>query len=235
MAAGARSLEATLAVNLEVYTSEALHAVRVYYSVHSFAFWKADDETSETTYRKRREGQGGLGNPARDGEARLSFGSGHRKPNRAQGRISPPTTSLDGLWDRAGMRLSEHCARVPAGSSHQGEPGVEGMTVHDWSDWLRDNQLGIPVVVDRLVQPMILPRLEPLLDPAFSPSSYGFRPGESRHPQGPARAPNRRPTPPSHRAALLAGRPDAAWGVRRPRGGNAPGRAALPLIGPSTA
>jgi retron-type reverse transcriptase len=50
------------------------------------------------------------------------------------------------------------------------------MTVHDWADWLRDNQLGIPVVGDRLVQPMILPRLEPLLDPAFSPSSYGFRP-----------------------------------------------------------
>ena len=37
-------------------------------------------------------------------------------------------------------------------------------------------QLGIPTVVDRLVQQMILQVLEPLWDPTFSDSSYGFRP-----------------------------------------------------------
>jgi RNA-directed DNA polymerase len=42
-------------------------------------------------------------------------------------------------------------------------------------------QLGIPVVVDRLVQQMILQVLEPLFDPTFSNSSYGFRPGRSPH------------------------------------------------------
>jgi RNA-directed DNA polymerase len=42
-------------------------------------------------------------------------------------------------------------------------------------------QLGIPVVVDRLVQQMILQVLEPLWDPTFSDSSYGFRPGRSPH------------------------------------------------------
>jgi len=42
-------------------------------------------------------------------------------------------------------------------------------------------QLGIPTVVDRLVQQAILQVLEPLLDPAFSESSYGFRPGRSAH------------------------------------------------------
>jgi RNA-directed DNA polymerase len=42
-------------------------------------------------------------------------------------------------------------------------------------------QLGIPVVVDRLVQQMILQVLEPILDPTFSDSSYGFRPGRSPH------------------------------------------------------
>ena len=96
--------------------------------------------------------------------------------------------------------------------SNKGKPGVDGMTVLDLADWLRENtaaltasllagtyrpqpvrgvripkpgggqrQLGIPVVVDRLVQQMILQVLNPILDPTFSNSSYGFRPGRSPH------------------------------------------------------
>jgi RNA-directed DNA polymerase len=42
-------------------------------------------------------------------------------------------------------------------------------------------QLGIPVVVDRLVQQAILQVLDPIFDPTFSNSSYGFRPGRSPH------------------------------------------------------
>jgi RNA-directed DNA polymerase len=42
-------------------------------------------------------------------------------------------------------------------------------------------QLGIPTVVDRLVQQAILLVLEPLLDPNFSASSFGFRPGRGAH------------------------------------------------------
>ena len=42
-------------------------------------------------------------------------------------------------------------------------------------------QLGIPTVVDRLVQQAILQVLEPILDPTFSDSSYGFRAGKSAH------------------------------------------------------
>ena len=42
-------------------------------------------------------------------------------------------------------------------------------------------QLGIPTVVDRLVQQAFLQVLEPILDPAFSPSSFGFRPGRGAH------------------------------------------------------
>ncbi len=38
-------------------------------------------------------------------------------------------------------------------------------------------QLGIPTVVDRLVQQAILQVLDPLLDPTFSASSHGFRKG----------------------------------------------------------
>jgi RNA-directed DNA polymerase len=42
-------------------------------------------------------------------------------------------------------------------------------------------QLGIPTVIDRLVQQAFLQVLTPILDPTFSPSSYGFRPGKSAH------------------------------------------------------
>src|SRR5579884_419672 len=42
-------------------------------------------------------------------------------------------------------------------------------------------QLGIPTVVDRLVQQAILQVLEKYLDPTFSASSFGFRPGRSAH------------------------------------------------------
>jgi RNA-directed DNA polymerase len=42
-------------------------------------------------------------------------------------------------------------------------------------------QLGIPTVVDRLVQQAILQVLEPILDPTFSASSFGFRLGRGAH------------------------------------------------------
>jgi RNA-directed DNA polymerase len=50
------------------------------------------------------------------------------------------------------------------------KPGNKGVRV-----------LGIPCVVDRLVQQAILQVLEPILDPTFSESSYGFRPKRSAH------------------------------------------------------
>jgi RNA-directed DNA polymerase len=42
-------------------------------------------------------------------------------------------------------------------------------------------QLGIPTVVDRLIQQAIQQVLTPIFDPGFSESSYGFRPGRSAH------------------------------------------------------
>ena len=41
--------------------------------------------------------------------------------------------------------------------------------------------LGIPTVVDRLIQQALLQVLTPIFDPAFSPQSYGFRPGRRAH------------------------------------------------------
>lgn len=41
--------------------------------------------------------------------------------------------------------------------------------------------LGIPTVMERLIQQMLLQVLTPIFDPTFSEHSYGFRPGRSAH------------------------------------------------------
>ena len=40
-----------------------------------------------------------------------------------------------------------------------------------------ERELGIPTVVDRLIQQAVLQVLQPLIDPTFSQHSHGFRPG----------------------------------------------------------
>ena len=42
-------------------------------------------------------------------------------------------------------------------------------------------ELGIPTVLDRLIQQCVLQVLQPRFDPSFSQYSYGFRPGRSAH------------------------------------------------------
>lgn len=42
-------------------------------------------------------------------------------------------------------------------------------------------ELGIPTVLDRLIQQALLQVLQPLIDPRFSEFSYGFRPDRSAH------------------------------------------------------
>lgn len=45
----------------------------------------------------------------------------------------------------------------------------------------KKRNLGIPTVVDRLIQQAIFQVLQPLYEPQFSPTSYGFRPHRSAH------------------------------------------------------
>src|SRR5215472_11600116 len=93
---------------------------------------------------------------------------------------------------------------------NKGSPGVDGMTIDDARDYLREHwpsirsqllegtyqpqsvkrveipkpdggirKLGVPCVVDRLIQQALLQVLQEHWDPTFSEHSYGFRPGRS--------------------------------------------------------
>ena len=42
-------------------------------------------------------------------------------------------------------------------------------------------ELGVPTVVDRVIQLAIAQVLEPIFEPKFSDNSYGFRPGRNAH------------------------------------------------------
>ena len=95
---------------------------------------------------------------------------------------------------------------------NKGSPGVDGMTIDDAKDYLREHwpsirsqllegtyqpqpvkrveipkpdggvrKLGVPCVVDRLIQQALLQVLQKRWDPTFSEHSYGFRPGRSAH------------------------------------------------------
>src|SRR6266700_3665519 len=118
----------------------------------------------------------------------------------------------------AGQLMEEVCDRenlVRAWKrvrSNQGSPGVDGMTIDDAKDHLREHwpsirsqllegtyqpkpvkrveipkpdggvrKLGVPCVVDRLIQQALLQVLQKRWDPTFSEHSYGFRPGRSAH------------------------------------------------------
>lgn len=68
-------------------------------------------------------------------------------------------------------------ARLLAGEYHP--QGVRAVDIPKPKGGTR--QLGIPCVVDRLIQQALLQQLTPIFDPLFSDYSYGFRPGRSAH------------------------------------------------------
>jgi RNA-directed DNA polymerase len=104
--------------------------------------------------------------------------------NRAYARVkaNKGAPGVDGMtigqlagWIR--QHKQELIASLLEGS-YQPQP-VRGVQIPKPGGGMR--QLGIPTVVDRLVQQAILQVLESILDPNFSESSYGFRPGLSAH------------------------------------------------------
>ncbi len=104
--------------------------------------------------------------------------------NRSYQRVkaNKGAPGVDGMTvdDLSGW-LAEHREELKASllaGSYRPQP-VRGVEIPKPGGGVR--QLGIPTVVDRLVQQAILQVLEPLLDPTFSEWSYGFRPGRNAH------------------------------------------------------
>jgi RNA-directed DNA polymerase len=95
---------------------------------------------------------------------------------------------------------------------NRGAPGVDGVTVAEFKDWLKVHwpsvkrallegrylprpvrgvdipkpsggvrTLGVPTLVDRLIQQAVHQVLQPLFEPTFSDGSYGFRPKRTAH------------------------------------------------------
>jgi RNA-directed DNA polymerase len=104
--------------------------------------------------------------------------------NRAYKRVkgNKGAAGVDGMSVEELYRwLLEHKGELVQGlldGSYEPQP-VRGVEIPKPGGGVR--QLGIPTVVDRLVQQAIAQVLEGILDPTFSDASYGFRPGRSAH------------------------------------------------------
>jgi RNA-directed DNA polymerase len=78
---------------------------------------------------------------------------------------------LTAYWPRIREELlAGHYRPAPVRGVEIPKPGGKGM-----------RQLGIPTVLDRLIQQAMHQVLMPIFDPDFSNSCYGFRPGRSAH------------------------------------------------------
>ena len=101
-----------------------------------------------------------------------------RRVKSNKGSAGVDSMSVDALegylrehWPRIKGELLNGCYQpAPVRRVEIPKPGGKGR-----------RQLGIPTVLDRLIQQALHQVLQPVFDPFFSDSSYGFRPGRSAH------------------------------------------------------
>lgn len=146
--------------------------------------------------------------------SRARLGTEHQKVTAAEDEASSPTEKLM----EEVLRRENLFRALKRVRSNKGAPGVDGMTVDELPEFLKEEwsrireellsrtyvpkpvrvveipkasggvrMLGIPTVLDRLIQQAILQVLSPIFEPSFSDGSFGFRPGRSAH-QAVARA-----------------------------------------------
>jgi RNA-directed DNA polymerase len=97
------------------------------------------------------------------------------KANKGSPGIDGMTTAILEEW----LRDHEATLRVALLEGKHIPQPVKGVQIPKREGGMR--QLGIPTVVDRMIQQAILQVLDPLFDPTFSKHSYGFRAGKSAH------------------------------------------------------
>ena len=83
-------------------------------------------------------------------------------------------------------QLSRHCRehweqiRESVRSGHYKPQAVRKVEIPK-PDGKGTRMLGIPTVMDRMIQQAVLQVLQPIFEPTFSENSFGFRPGRSAH------------------------------------------------------
>jgi RNA-directed DNA polymerase len=125
----------------------------------------------------------------------------------------PALTTLPSDLMEQVVEVANMEAAWKAVKANRGAPGVDGMTIAEFPDFIRphwpqirqqlldgsyrprparrkaiakedgsgERLLGIPCVLDRVIQQAVLQVLTPIFDPTFSESSFGFRPQRSAH------------------------------------------------------
>jgi RNA-directed DNA polymerase len=143
-------------------------------------------------------------------EAPMAPGEGFETPT-AKRMIESPASNTEQLMEEVCGR--ENCLQAfKRVKSNKGSPGIDGMTVEQLSEHLKEHwpaireqllagtykpqpvkrveipkpdggvrQLGIPTVLDRMVQQAVMQVLQARWDAEFSDHSHGFRPGRSAH------------------------------------------------------
>lgn len=150
--------------------------------------------------RKERE------SPRRELEPSVMWSDGEGKSSTAD-NADPHDELLEQILDRENMRKAWARVKANRGASGVDEMSIaeaSGFIRQNWSAicsslengrykpapvrraWIDKSDggrrpLGIPTVLDRVIQQAIAQLLTPIFDPHFSDSSYGFRAGRSAH------------------------------------------------------
>jgi RNA-directed DNA polymerase len=133
--------------------------------------------SGEASLAARGDGCSGTGHLLEEVVERRNLETALRRVERNQGSPGVDGVTwqeLRRLWEREGEALRE---RLLSGS-YRPQP-VLRQEIPKAGGGMR--QLGIPTVLDRLIQQAILQVLQPRFDPTFSEHSYGFRPKRSAH------------------------------------------------------
>ena len=159
---------------------------------------------------KRQETSQVLARKAKDQGEALSGVDAGAEPSMAATDLESPALLgqlMEEVCDRENLQRAWQRVR-----RNKGGPGVDGMTIDDARDYLREHwpdirtrlldgtyqplpvkrveipkpdggvrKLGVPCVVDRLIQQALLQVLQVRWDSTFSEHSYGFRPRRSAH------------------------------------------------------
>ncbi len=161
--------------------------------------------------REDAEGRAGMPGACPEGSGRKprekGLGASSAAAPPASARPEATARLLEAIVDRENMRAAYHrvvANRGAAGVDAMTVDGLKAFLVEHWPRIKEDllagryrpqpvrrvdipkpgggtRTLGIPTVVDRLIQQALHQGLSPLFDPGFSDASYGFRPGRSAH------------------------------------------------------